>query len=205
MLRVHADQLPIVKGLLKNQDIGRISRYANCAFKDLALYLHQFYRDKMDQLMERNRELTTPFQNSVFACVAFNFGPRVVAIPHRDHVNLAYGWCSITALGDFDHKVGGHMVLPDLKLAIEFPAGSTILIPSAAFTHYNLPIGSEETRRLMTQFSAGGLFRWITYGCQKKGVALAASHGGTKWWEKGKGLYPTSKRRQAAAAEGAQA
>ncbi|KAF9643807.1 hypothetical protein BDM02DRAFT_3062552, partial [Thelephora ganbajun] len=154
----------VVKGLLSNPNIYRIACYTNCAFEDFAPDLHQLYREKMDLLKERDRELTMPFQNSVFACVAFNFSPRVVAIPHRDHINLAYSWCSITALGEFNHEVGGHMVLLDIKLAIEFPVGSTILIPSAAFTHYNLPIGWDEMRRSMTQFSASGLFRWIAYG-----------------------------------------
>jgi len=139
--------------------------------------------------MERDEMLKTPFLGSVFACTAFNFGPRVVTKPHRDHLNLAYGWCSITALGNFDHKLGGHVVLPDLKLAIEFPAGSTILVPSAVLTHYNLPIGSKETRRSITQFSAGGIFRWISYGFQLKRAATAASVKGEKCWERGKGLF----------------
>jgi hypothetical protein len=143
----------------------------------------------MNELYRKYPNLKPPFKGSAFACVAFNFGPRVVAIPHRDNLNLAYGWCSITALGNFDHEKGGHMILSDLKVAIPFPAGSTIFIPSAALDHYNLPIGDEETRRSITQFSAGGLFRWIAYGFQEKSAALASGHPGTHWWKKGWGLY----------------
>ena len=139
--------------------------------------------------MEQDETLKAPFSNSVFACAAFNFGPQVVTRPHRDHLNLAYGWCSITALGTFDPKAGGHLVLPELKLAIEFPPGATVLIPSASFTHYNLPIGIEENRQSITQFSAGGIFRWISYGFQLKKIAIAASIEGEKWWEKGMGLF----------------
>lgn len=159
------------------------------AFKEFAPNLHDFYSHHMHQLLERDDGLKFPFPKSVFACVAFNFGPQVVAIPHKDHINLAYGWCSITALGNFNHKNGGHLVLPELKLVIEFPAGSTVLIPSAALTHYNLPIGPGETRRSITHFSAGGLFRWISYGYQLKGAALATGVEGQQWWEKGEGLY----------------
>lgn len=143
----------------------------------------------MEDLYRRYPSLKPPFANSLFACVAFNFGPQVVAIPHRDHLNLAYGWCSITALGNFNPMTGGHMVLSHLKIAIEFPPGSTIFIPSAALVHYNLPIGDGETRRSITQFSAGGLFRWIAYGFQEKGVAVASGHPGTNWWKKGSGFY----------------
>lgn len=143
----------------------------------------------MKNLMDSDGSLVPPFSGSAFASVAFNFGPRVVTKPHRDHLNLAYGWCSITALGKFDHTAGGHLVLPDLKLAIEFPAGSTVLVPSAALTHHNLPIAYHETRRSITQYSAGGIFRWMSYGFQMKKLAVAASVTGKTWWKKGEGLY----------------
>lgn len=159
--------------------------------------LYGFYKDRMKELAASDGNLRAPFPNSTFACACFNFGPQVVTAPHKDHLNLAYGWCSITALGAFDHKRGGHLVLPDLKLAIEFPPGSTVLIPSSLLTHYNLPIGAEEARRSMTQFSAGGIFRWISYGFQFKGVAKKASVEGKRWWGDWEGLYsmwPTSPR-----------
>lgn len=143
----------------------------------------------MEELLEEDPELSPPFGNTVFACTAFNFGPNVVSREHKDHLNLAFGWCSITALGKFDHEKGGHLVLPELKLAVEFPAGSTVFIPSAALTHYNLPIVSGEQRHSTTQFTAGGLFRWIAYGYQEKGCALAASVEQERWWETKKGLY----------------
>jgi len=57
-----------------------------------------------------------------------------------DFGNLPYGWCAITSLGPFDPKRGGHLVLWDLQLVIEFPPGSTILIPSAVLQHSNIPI-----------------------------------------------------------------
>lgn len=59
------------------------------------------------------------------------------------------------------------MVLWDLKLVIEFPPGSTILLPSAAIAHSNTTIGRREMRCSFTQFTAGGLFRWTAHGSQK--------------------------------------
>lgn len=49
---------------------------------------------------------------------------------------------------------------------IEFPPGSTILLPSAVISHSNVPIQPNETRYSWTQFSAGGLFRWVEHGFQ---------------------------------------
>ena len=144
----------------------------------------------MKELYERHPHLTPIFPGSVFACATFNFGPRVICNPHRDGLNLAYGWCAVTALGSFDHTKGGHLILPELRLAIQFPAGSTLFIPSAIFTHYNLPIAEGEARSSFTQFSAAGIFRWIAYGFQKKSDAVANGVQPPVWWDRSKGLFP---------------
>lgn len=74
--------------------------------------------------------------------------------------------CAITALGNFDHTLGGHLVLWDLKLVIEFPAGATILLPSATLRHSNIAVQDGETRYSFSQYAAGGLFRWVDQGMQ---------------------------------------
>jgi len=53
------------------------------------------------------------------------------------------------------------MVIWDWKLIIEFPPGSTILLLSGVLKHSNTAISSNEVRYLFTQYSAGGLFRWV--------------------------------------------
>ena len=98
--------------------------------------------------------------NTPWASTALNFGPQTVCCKHADYGNLAFGWCCITALGDYDYTQGGHLVLWDLKLVVEFPPGSTILIPSSAVHHSNTRIQPSERRYSFTQYTAGGLFRW---------------------------------------------
>jgi hypothetical protein len=49
---------------------------------------------------------------------------------------------------------------------IRFPPGSTLLIPSALVRHSNVPIRAHETRSSITQYTAGGLFRWVRNGCK---------------------------------------
>ncbi len=104
--------------------------------------------------------------NSIFSCATFNFGPRTLCFRHTNSGNLPFGWCAITALGWFDPKCGGHLVLWDLKLIIDFPPGSTILIPSAILRHSNTAIAPGERRYSFTQYMSGGLFRWVEYGFQ---------------------------------------
>lgn len=106
------------------------------------------------------------FPHSVWACITINFGPQTVTFPHRDYGNLPFGWCAITALGNYNPDVGGHLVLWDCKMVIRFPPGTTILIPSAILRHSNTRIADHEERYSVTQYSAGALFRWVAHGFQ---------------------------------------
>ncbi|KAJ7142555.1 hypothetical protein C8R44DRAFT_602837, partial [Mycena epipterygia] len=130
---------------------------------------------------------------------AFNFGPNVWTFKHRDVLNLAFGWCAVQALGHFNPKTGGHLVLWDLKLVIEFPHGALILLPSATITHSNVPVENGEERVSFTQFSAGGIFRYVDNGCQTVAELLENDPAEYEhlmvlkavWWEKGLSLLST--------------
>lgn len=93
--------------------------------------------------------------------VAFNLGNQVITKKHIDSQNCPFGWCTITALGDFDASKGGHLVLWDLGMVLEFPAGTCICLPSALITHSNIPIQEKETRMSFTQYCSGEVFRYI--------------------------------------------
>jgi len=118
----------------------------------------------MDKLFTHHAGLEHNFRNSAFPAISFNCGPRTVALQHTDYGNLSHGICALTALGSFDHSLGGHLILYDLKIIIQFPSGSTVLIPSGCLSHGNTPIQEDETRMSIAQYASGGLFRWVAYG-----------------------------------------
>ncbi len=122
----------------------------------------------MDQLLANDPTLEPNFRKNVFGAATFNLGPQVSTHVHTDHLNLPAGWCAVTAIGTFNPKEGGHLLLWDLKLLIEFPPGSLIFIPSAILRHSNTAVGPEERRYSFTQYSAGGLFRWVECGHQSR-------------------------------------
>ena len=104
----------------------------------------------------------------------------------------------ITALGNFNPKLGGHLILWDLHLVIEFPPGSTILIPSASLRHGNTAIQPGEKQYSFTQYTAGGLFRWVEQGFQSTSdwyasltsvERAAEDRHGEEWWTAGIGLF----------------
>lgn len=162
--------------------------------------LHQYYHHRLGLLFARYPNLRRNFTNSIFPCSTFNFGPSTCCFPHVDSNNLPFGWCAITALGDYNPELGGHLVLWDLKLIIEFPPGSTIIIPSATVRHSNTAIHKGETRYSFTQYAAGGLFRWVDHGFQTEGTCTAGwsqeqveedlAEGACRW-EEGMQLFST--------------
>ncbi|KAJ7916443.1 hypothetical protein B0H13DRAFT_1609392, partial [Mycena leptocephala] len=92
------------------------------------------------RLDRHGRHLHRPFERSVFFCAAVNFGPNVWTFRHRDVLNLAFGWCAVQALSNSDATKGGHLVLWDLEMVVEFPALALILLPSATIAHSNVPV-----------------------------------------------------------------
>ena len=157
------------------------------------------YQQVLEKICKHLPHLQQPFPSSVFATATFNFGPNAVCNSHVDHLNWASGICAITSGGNYDFKLVGHLVLYDPKLIIEFPPGSTILIPSAYLHHGNTHIQDGEKRFALTQYSAGGLFRWLDYGNQTETNLKSQNPAGLDVirelaevrWQNGIGLYNT--------------
>ncbi|KAJ7433024.1 hypothetical protein B0H11DRAFT_1759362, partial [Mycena galericulata] len=186
--------------LLREKCFQQLAGFANCLFLVFAPLLFAFYRAQMALLAAWRPSLRWNFARSVFAACTFNFGPHAVTVPHLDFGNLSWGWCVITALGFFDPDKGGHLILWDLKLVIRFPPGSTILIPSAIIRHSNVPVGIDECRYSFTQYTAGGLFRWVSNGFKtdedwEKSATKAQREmrvaEAAKRWEEGVAMYST--------------
>lgn len=129
----------------------------------------------MKKLVAKHPYLKPVLPGGVYAATSTNFGPNVVSYQHQDFGNKANGVCPIFSFGRFDPTQGGHLVLPQLKLVIEFPPGSLIIIPSATLIHGNTPISLDkgEFRLSFTQYAAGGLFRWVRYGFRGRKAFLS--------------------------------
>ena len=69
--------------------------------------------------------------------------------------------CAIQPLGNFDYTRGGHIILWELGLIIEFPPYYLLLIPSALITHSNTPIAKGETQVSIAHWCPGGLIRYV--------------------------------------------
>ena len=169
-------------------------------FATWAPRLYSYYVSHLGPLFKTYPDLQRNFINSVFACATFNFGPTTCCFDHVDMGNLPFGLCAITTLGNFNPILGGHLVLWDLRIVIEFPPGSTILIPSGSVRHSNIAICPGEERYSFTQYTTGGLFRWVDHGYQteksyKKGWSKvrkdAEEVANQQRWIQGVGMFST--------------
>ncbi|THU89879.1 hypothetical protein K435DRAFT_821259 [Dendrothele bispora CBS 962.96] len=151
--------LAVLTTLLAMHFFQSLAGFANCIFKAYLFHTYQYYSKCLDGIYSWKPDLQCHyFKTSVFGTCTVNFGPRMASRPHRDSANLAFGWCAITALGNFNPNKGGHLILWDLGLALRFSPGSTILIPSTLIKHSNIPIQNRETQYSFVQYSAAGLF-----------------------------------------------
>ncbi|KIY62017.1 hypothetical protein CYLTODRAFT_362105, partial [Cylindrobasidium torrendii FP15055 ss-10] len=156
-----------------SEPFRRLNGFVNSALRIHNRAMFDENERVLSALAERYPDIQRNFDGkSVFAAMTVNLGPVSVTEPHRDPSNKPDNWCDITAAGNFDHKLGGKLVLVEPKLIIEIPAGVTVFIPSALITHYNLPIAPGETRYSITQYSAGGLFRWVNNGFKTQEARL---------------------------------
>ncbi|THG92438.1 hypothetical protein EW026_g8473 [Hermanssonia centrifuga] len=96
-------------------------------FAHYAPRLYDYYAKNFASLKTSQPELKLPVDTSIFTTISFNLASQVVA-------------------SNFDPKLSGHFILWELKLLIEFPAGSIIIIPSALFSHGNVGLQAGETR-----------------------------------------------------------
>lgn len=118
----------------------------------------------MIKLREQEQHLERPFTNSIYTTFTVNMGPMSTTTAHVDNLNSPHVMCGVTSLGPYDHKKGGHFVLYDLKLIVEFPSGWTVVLPSATLRHGNTRIQDGERRYSITQYIPGSLFRWVRHG-----------------------------------------
>ncbi|KAJ7016693.1 hypothetical protein C8F04DRAFT_1215409 [Mycena alexandri] len=137
----------------------RLAGFATGVFANWAPNLFSYYTVHMRKFYKRYSHLKRPFLNSIWTACTFNLALKPVALVTRDFGNLAFGWCAVTALGNYDYTP---------RIILEFPPGCTILLPSAAIFHSNIPISANECRYSFTQYTAGGIFRWIEHGFQSE-------------------------------------
>ncbi|KAK7001860.1 hypothetical protein R3P38DRAFT_2381067, partial [Favolaschia claudopus] len=122
--------------------------------------------DKEDML-RHNPNAYYPNEASVFPAATMELGgPHFNIHDHRGDLRdmEPAGWNILTALGKYSAFRGGHVIFWELGLVIQFPPGSSILLP-AGLIHYSfVKVDDHETRFSMLQWAGAGVRRFLDNG-----------------------------------------
>ncbi|KAG6809041.1 hypothetical protein H0H92_001827 [Tricholoma furcatifolium] len=151
----------LLDDLLAHDGLQRIAHFQSQALFLYAPKIYEWICLKIGGLLKNFKR---NFAKSIFPAITLNLGPQTQCYIHLDQNNVANGMCIVTALGNYDHKKGAHFIFYELNLAVEYPSGMSLALPSAILPHGNTPIQPGENRFSVMQYCAGGLVRWMEYG-----------------------------------------
>ncbi|VDB87032.1 unnamed protein product [Peniophora sp. CBMAI 1063] len=154
----------IARHIMEDEDVQRLAKFGSECFAKYFPLPYYHLRRAMQKLATHDSQIAPVFSGSVYPAACANLGPRTCCRWHHDINNYPGVPCWILALGDYDHRLGGHLVLPQLGIYIEFPPGASVLLSSAGIKHGNTVVQEHETRYSFTQYCPGGLMRWVAYG-----------------------------------------
>lgn len=104
-----------------------------------------------------------PRDPTAFSTLSYDFG-AAGSPPRLEEHDLLEGWRAITALGNYNCRYGGDLVLWDEKRVFQFPMGSTVLVPAARMRISFTAVGDDETHYLVSQHTPAGLHRYVVNG-----------------------------------------
>lgn len=101
-------------------------------FRQFDPKLYKYCKTNVAHLYNHHPSLNRNFKNSIYTGTTVNLGPDTCCCGHCDNHNSVKVRCGVMSMGPFNYKLGGHMVLEDFKIIIDFPPVWTCLIPSAS-------------------------------------------------------------------------
>ncbi|KAK7017749.1 hypothetical protein R3P38DRAFT_3560216 [Favolaschia claudopus] len=139
-----------------------ISRYQNHLYRQYAPASYALMVERMSRLIS-DGNVTPPFEGSVFTTMELTF---VDGSSHEQYNEDAAieAMEAVTIFGSFDDLLGGHLSFGKHRAAIQAPAGTTYLLPSASTSIRYTAIAKNERRYQFRQFISAGVLRWVEKG-----------------------------------------
>ncbi|KAJ7040212.1 hypothetical protein C8F04DRAFT_906840, partial [Mycena alexandri] len=100
--------------------------------------------------------------SSVFSAATLELGGPHLRATNSGHEPTT--WSVLVALGNFVARLGGHIILWDLGFVVQFPAGSSILLPTGLIRYSFVKVREGETRYSVVQFAGSGVTHWLQNG-----------------------------------------
>ncbi|KAJ7664811.1 hypothetical protein B0H17DRAFT_848388, partial [Mycena rosella] len=127
-------------------------------FQSFAPKLYVYTENAMDLIFKHNNELHREFPGA-FASAEYDLGDLGSALQLQDR-DLLQGWRALTALGTYDSRYGGDLVLWDDGFVVRFPPGAIVLFPAALMCYLFVGVRPGEKQYMFSQSSTAGLYQY---------------------------------------------
>ncbi|KAJ7653364.1 hypothetical protein DFH06DRAFT_994472, partial [Mycena polygramma] len=129
--------------------------------------LYNYTEHATDLIFKYDPNLRREFEG-IFPAAEFDLG-ELGSAPRLQDRDLLQGWRAVTALGTYNSRHGGDIVLWDEGWIIRFPPGFTILFPAALMRYSFVDVLPGEKQYTFSQYTPAGLHRYITNGYRSDG------------------------------------
>ncbi|KAJ7601267.1 hypothetical protein DFH06DRAFT_1010621, partial [Mycena polygramma] len=148
--------------ILQNEGVQEIAAFHNTIHNSFSPKLHAYTANGTDLIFKYDSNLRREFEG-IFPAAEFDLG-ELGSAPRLQDRDLTHGWRALTALGNYDSRYGGDIILWDDGWVIRFPPGATILFPAAVMRYSFVDVLPGEKQYTFSQYSPAGLYRYITNG-----------------------------------------
>ncbi|KAJ7483692.1 hypothetical protein B0H11DRAFT_1723218, partial [Mycena galericulata] len=131
--------------------------------RQFAPRLHSYVDQARETLLHHDPTLCDNITGGAYPSVEFYLGSPE-SPPRLDDLDMMWAWRALTALGVYNPRWGGELILWDEKKVIQFPPGATFLFPAAFMRYSFTQVRMLERQYAFSQYAQAGLFRYIDNG-----------------------------------------
>ncbi|KAJ7909217.1 hypothetical protein B0H13DRAFT_1877968 [Mycena leptocephala] len=135
--------------ILQNHGVQEIAAFHNTILQSFAPKIYAYTENSTDLIYKFDEDLRRELPG-VFPAAEFDLG-ELGSAPRLQDKDVLHGWRALTALGTYDSRYGGDIILWDDGFVLRFPPGATFLFPAALMRYSFVEVQP-------------GLHRYITNG-----------------------------------------
>ncbi|KAG6915875.1 hypothetical protein DXG01_009452 [Tephrocybe rancida] len=148
----------LVDELLKDVNISRVASFQSMKLNRFSPKMWDKYEYTTARMNSTRWNAPINFQGSTYPAVRFNVGPQTSTVqPYMDCQQECRGLSAMTPIGNYNYKLGGHIVFYELKLIVEVVPGTTLFVPTGLLSYGTMDIQESEERMTITQCFGPGL------------------------------------------------
>ncbi|KAJ7843686.1 hypothetical protein B0H13DRAFT_1648320, partial [Mycena leptocephala] len=148
--------------ILQNHGVQEIAAFHNTILQSFAPKIYAYTENSTDLIYKFDEDLRRELPG-VFPAAEFDLG-ELGSAPRLQDKDVLHGWRALTALGTYDSRYGGDIILWDDGFVLRFPPGATFLFPAALMRYSFVEVQPGEKQYTFSQYSPAGLHCYITNG-----------------------------------------